>query len=151
MKIEIYSKGIYKIFINKEIIKVVDLNNRDSIVKCVKNILYKLKTRLGLNGFYKIKVFPHEKIGLFLEVIKLDDSDYSNSLDLRVVVYMEDKFYFETADYFVIEKCNDKRYMDGLFYCLVDDSFEDVLAKVEFGKFIYGKEVNKVLNNGIVL
>lgn len=146
-----YSKGIYKIFINKEITKVVDLNDRDSIIKCVKNILYKLKTRLGLNGFYKIKVFPNDKIGLFLEVIKLDDSDYSNSLDLRVVVYMDDKFYFETDDYFVIEKYNDKRYLDGLFYCLVDDFFDETIAMVEFGKFIYGKEVNKVLNNGIVL
>ncbi|MDO5393909.1 MAG: hypothetical protein Q4F33_04830 [Mycoplasmatota bacterium] len=151
MKIEICEKGIYKIFVNKEIIKNVDYESRDEIVNCVKDILYKLKLRLGLCGFYKIKVFPHNKIGIFLEAIKLDDSEYSNSLDLRVVVYMDERFYFETDDYFVIKECNDKRYFEGLFYCLVDDNFDPFIAKVEFGKFIYGKDVNKVLNNSIIL
>lgn len=151
MKIEIGGKGIYKIFINKEYLRKIDLDNRDSIVKCVKDILCRLKIRLGLSGFYKVKVFPHNKIGLFLEVIKLDESEYSNSLDLRVVVYMDERFYFETADYFIIEKFNDKRYMDGMFYCQVDENIDDIYAMVEFGRFIYGKEVNKVLNNSLIL
>ena len=52
----------------------------------------------------------------------------------------------ETDDYEVIEKCNDKRYKDGRFYCIVDDSFNSVLEKVEFGNFIYGKDGKFSLN-----
>ncbi len=144
-------KDVYNIFMNREYIKKVDLDNRDEIIKCVKDVLYKLKFKLGLCGFYKIKVFSHNKIGIFLEAIKLDDSEYSNSLDLRVVVYTDEKFYFETDDYFFIEKYNDKRYSNEKFYCLVDEDFDKVLEGSEFGRFIYGKEVNKVLNNSLIL
>lgn len=151
MKIEMCGKDIYNIFVCKDYVKNIDYFVREDIVKCVRDIIYKLKLRLGLRGFYKIKVFPQGKIGLFLEVIKLDESDFSSSLDLRIVVYMDEKIYFETDDYYKIENCNDKRYLEGSFYCIVDDDFEPVLEKVEFGRFIYGKEVNKILNNSLIL
>ena len=63
----------------------------------------------------------------------------------------DEEYYFETDDYDVIKECNDIRYMDGLFYCVVDDSFDRILEKVEFGRFIYGKEVINLLNNSKVL
>ena len=62
-----------------------------------------------------------------------------------------EKIYFETEEYEIIKNCNDKRYMDERFYCIVDDSFDLVLEKVEFGNFIYGKDVIKVLNNSKIL
>lgn len=151
MKIEMCGKDIYNIFVNRVYIKNIDLSIREDIVKCVKEIIFRVRNRLGLRGFYKIKVFPQDKIGLFLEIIKLDDNEISNNLDLRIVVYMDEKFYFETNDFFRIENCNDKRYFDGLFYCIVDDDFDLVLEKVEFGRFIYGKEVNNLLNNSLIL
>jgi len=151
MKIEIFGKDCYKIFINKEYVKNIDIKNRDELVKYIKEFLCKLKIRLYLHGFYKVKVFPQEKVGIFLDVIKLDDSDFSSNLDLRVVIYMDEKFYFETNDYFIIEECNDKRFLNGLFYCVVDDQFNEVLNYCEFGRFIYGKDVNKLLNNSIIL
>ena len=40
---------------------------------------------------------------------------------------------------------------DKMFFCLVDESFEELLEKVEFGNFIYGKDVNKLLNNSRLL
>lgn len=151
MKIEMCGKDIYTVFINRNYIKNVDFLNREDIVKCVKEVIFKVRGRLGLRGFYKIKVFPQDKIGMFLEIIKLDDNEISNNLDLRIVVYMDEKFYFETNDFFKIENCNDKRYFEGLFYCIVDDDFDSVLEKVEFGRFIYGKEVYNLLNNSLIL
>ena len=90
-------------------------------------------------------------IGVFLEVIKLDDIEFSNNLDLRILIINDDKFYFETEEYELIKFCNDKRFKDGLFYCVVDDSFDNILEKVEFGRFLCGKEVINLLNNSLIL
>ena len=113
--------------------------------------MFKIKNRLNLRGFYKLKVYLNSKIGIFLDVNKLDDIDLTNNLDLRILVLDDVDFYFETDDYDVIKNCNDKRYKDGHFYCIVDDSFDELLEKVEFGRFIYGKEVINLLNNSLVL
>lgn len=151
MKIEMLTKDSYKIFVNKLYIKDIDLNDKDVIILAVKDIIQKLKQRLQLRGFYKVKVFPSKNIGLFIEIIQLEDLEFSNNLDLRVVVYFDEKIFFETEDYFVIQKYDSIIFFDDKFYCLIDDYFEDLLEIVEFGRFIYGKEVINLLNKGTIL
>ena len=151
LKIESYGKNDYKIFINSSYTKELDYLNKDELIIFIKKFIVKLKNKLSLRGFYKIRVYPKGKIGMFLDVTKLDDIDLTNNLDLRVMIMYDEDFYFETDDYDVIKDCNDIRYLDGLFYCVVDDSFDRLLEKVEFGKFIYGKDVIKLLNNSKIL
>lgn len=151
MKIECCGNCGYNIFINKEYVRGIDLLNKDDVVKFIKNYIFKFRSRLKLCGFYKIKVFVHKSVGLFLEITKLDDLDLSSSLDLRIIVFYDETVYYETNDYFLIEKCNDIRFFDGKFFCIVDDYFDEVIKKCEFGRFIYGKEIINLLNNGIIL
>lgn len=151
LRIESYGKNDYKIFINSSYTKDLDYLNKDEVIGFIKLFILKLKNKLSLRGFYKIRVYPKNKIGVFLDITKLDDIDLSNNLDLRVMIMYDEEYYFETDDYDVIKECNDIRYMDGLFYCVVDDSFDRILEKVEFGRFIYGKEVINLLNNSKVL
>lgn len=151
MKIEMLTKDSYRIFVNKLYIKDVNLDEKEAIILAVKDIIQKIKQKLQLRGFYKVKVFPNKNIGLFIEIIQLEDLEFSNNLDLRVVVYFDEKFYFETGDYFTIQKYDNVMFFDDKFYCLIDDSFEDMLEIVEFGRLIYGKEVTNLLNNGTVL
>ena len=151
MKIEISGKNNYNIFINRNYIGNVDLSSKEELAGFIKSFILGIREKLNLRGFYKVKVFPHDSIGLFVELIKLDELEFSNNLDLRVIVYLNEKIFFETDDYFLIEDCNDKRYLDGKFFCIVDDYFESLLSKVEFGRFIYGKEVINLLNKGKVL
>lgn len=151
MKIEMLTKDSYRIFVNKLYIKDVNLDEKEAIILAVKDIIQKIKQKLQLRGFYKVKVFPNKNIGLFIEIIQLEDLEFSNNLDLRVVVYFDEKFYFETEDYFTIQKYDNVMFFDDKFYCLIDDSFEDMLEIVEFGRLIYGKEVTNLLNNGTVL
>ena len=151
MKIEVLGKDDYIIFLTKEYLGDIDLVQKENLISFIKNYILKLKRYLSLSGFYKVKVFPQDKIGVFLELLKLDDMDLSNNLDLRIIIMQDQKFFFETEDYDLIKNYNDKRYYDGHFYCVVDDSFDGILEKVEFGRFIYGKEVNNLLNNGLIL
>lgn len=150
MKIEVVSKDNFSIFINNCYIDLVNYEDRDKLVEVVKKIIKRLKNRLNLRGFYKLKVFVNKNIGLFVDVIKIDDLDYSNVLDLRVIVFLEDKIYFETDDYFLIEKAKRIRFYNDKFYCLADD-IDNIYDFIEFGRFIYGNEAIKMLNNSILV
>ena len=151
MKIEVSGKNNYNIFINRQYTGNMDFFNKEELISFIKEFILKIRSRLNLRGFYKVKVFPQNYVGLFIELIKLDDLEFSNNLDLRVIVCFDEKFFYETDDYFLIENCNEKRYLDRKFFCIVDDCFEEILSKVEFGRFIYGKEVINLLNKGRVL
>ena len=58
-------------------------------------------------------------------------------------------FYFQTVDYFVIENVDNVRYFNNKYYCLASDVLVDRV--IEFGKFIYGDEVSKMLNGSILV
>lgn len=151
MKVEVCGKDSFSIFINRAYVKDIDFTIKDDVINFVRDFIVRLKTRLNLRGFYKIKVFPHDKVGFFLDVVKLDDMDMSNNLDLRIIIMSECDIFFETDNYELINTCNEKRYFDGLFYCIVDDSFDEILEKVEWGRFIYGREVVNLLTKGLIL
>lgn len=151
MKIEENGKGNYIIFINSEYMNKQCCSTKEEKVDFIKRFMLKMKNKLKLRGFYKIKVFIHDRIGMFLEAYKLDDIDITNNLDLRVIIMSDNDFYFETDDYEIISNCNEKRYKDGMFYCIVDESFDKILEKVELGRFIYGGEVINLLNNSLIL
>lgn len=151
MKIEVNGKNGYKIFINREYIKEVNFEEKDSISEFVKKYLIKIKDKLKLRGFYKVKVFPHKKLGLYLDIKQLEELEFSNNIDLRIIISLDEKFFFETDDYFLVSKYSNVRYLDGKFYCLIDDYFDEILEIVEFGDIIYGEEVINLLNKSIIL
>ena len=150
MNIKQISKDNYKIFIDKFYF-VTDLDEKEQIIDFVKDIIMKKRKILNLRGFYKVLVYVNKKIGMFLDMIKLEDSSYFNNLDLRVIVNCDSEIYFETEDYFFIANGKDIRYLDGKFYLLVDDSFMEKIENEEFGRFIYGEDVINVLANGVIL
>lgn len=150
MKIETYGKENFSIFINSCYIKKDIYNDKDSLVKYIKDYLFKMRNRLNLRGFYKVRVYYKIGIGVFMDINKLDDLDLANNLDLRIII-TDDDIYFETDDYFLIGKFNDKRFMNNKFYCIVDDKFGDITYFSELGRFIYGKEVVNLLNNSKIL
>ena len=128
MKINRINNTDYKIYYYDSI----DNNN---IYDEVKRIIKRIQKRLKLNGFYKVLVI-NKSIGLFLELKRLDDSFYKNTLDLKIEVVDID-VYYETTDYFIIKDLSNIKYKDGMYYCIVDDSFDEILEKVEFGNFIF--------------
>lgn len=150
MKIETYGKDNFSIFINNHYIKDDIYDDKDNLIKYIKNYLLNMRRKLNLRGFYKVRVYYKKIIGVFMDINKLDDLDLVSNLDLRIIV-ADDDIYFETDDYFFIEKFNDKRFMNNKFYCIVDDNFGDITYFSELGRFIYGKEVINLLNNSKIL
>ena len=130
MKIEKISNTDYRIYYYKSIF------DEKSLYNDIKELVKKIQKRLKLSGFYKVTVIS-KKIGLFLELKRLEDSFYKNTLDLKIEVKDAEVFY-QTTDYFIIKNLSNIKYKDGMFYCIVDDSFDEVLEKVEFGDFVFG-------------
>lgn len=129
MKIERVNNTDYKIYYYRDIIEEKD----------IKELIKKIQKRLKLNGLYKVIVIK-KKIGLFLELKRLEDTFYRNTLDLKIEV-RDSNVYFKTTDYFIIKDLSLVKYKDGIYYCIVDDSFDGILEKVEFGDFIFGNDI----------
>ncbi len=137
----IYMSNLYFNFSNYD---------KKKIVEEIKKIINQLKNKLNLKQFYKVKVYLNEKLGTFLDIIKLDDLDYSDTLDLRIIVLYDEKIYFETDNFFILKNLKNIKFFNDKYYCLVDDilNINDV---VDFGRFIYGLELRNVLSKAINL
>lgn len=136
MKIYKLNDGNYKVYYYKD-------NDE------VKEIIKRIQKRLKLNGFYKVLVI-NKKIGLFIELKRIEDNLYKNTLELKIDVIDSD-VYFKTKDYFVIKDLSNIRYKDEMYYCIVDESFDEILEKVEFGDFVFGYDIDDIMNNTYVI
>jgi len=128
MKIEKINDTDYRIYCYGV---VEDNNLYDSIKKLIK----KIQKRLKLSGFYKV-IAINKNIGLFMELKRLEDSFYKNAVDLKIEIKDLD-VYYRTTDYFMIKDLSHIKYKDGMYYCIVDESFDGILEKVEFGDFVF--------------
>ena len=143
MKIERINDKDYNIYYYEHIISNDNLNER------VKELLKKLQRKLKLNGFYKVIVINKE-IGLFFQLIHINDSFYKNNLDLKIDI-SNSNIYYKTKDYFIIKNSSNILYYDGYYYCVVDKSFDNILEKVEFGEFIFEEDILDIKNKTYVI
>ena len=142
MKIEHINYQQFLIFFNISYLNCIDFT-RDQLLEMVKQLLFKLQDRLLLHGFYKIKVYAHRKVGIFLDLLQIEEFEYSDALDFRITVYLDEKVYFKTDNYFIISDCKTVYFHKNFFYCDVDD-ISDIMSVIEFGSFVYGRELDMV-------
>lgn len=150
MKVEIVSSEEFSIFVNSLYAKITNYSDREEIIGVVKDIITKYKNKLKLRGFYKIKVYLDEKVGLFLDGVRLECLERLDAIDLRVVVYFDEDIYFKTDDYFVISDVSKIIYFDGNYYCKVKDIL-DIIKVIEFGEFVYGDYIEDMFYNGCLI
>ena len=141
MKINKLNDNLYKIYYYKDI-------NSD-LYEEVKRIIKSIQKKLKLNGFYKVLVI-NKKIGLFIELRKINNNFYKDMVELKIDI-KDYNVYFKTTDYFVIKDLSNIRYKDEMYYCVVDESFDEILEKVEFGDFIFGYDVEKIISETYVI
>mgnify|MGYP004615046303 FL=1 len=146
MKIVIISSEEFFVFVNSVYAKISDYSDKEEIIDVTKSIISKISTRLRMRGFYKIKVLVDPAVGLFIEGVQLENLERVNAVDLRVIVYFNEDIYFKTSDYFIIGDVPKVRYFDGDYYCLTRD-IPDINKVIEFGEFVYGSSILKMLYN----
>lgn len=150
MKIELVSKDSFNIFINIGYFKEVKFNDKDNIIDIVKDFILKMRHKLKMSGFYKVKVYVNKKVGMFLDIIKIEDIEFSNNIDLRVIVCLNEDIYFETDDYYILPNDIKMRYFHGKYYVNVND-VDNIYNILEFGRFIYGNQLKDIINKSKIL
>ncbi len=143
MKIYKLDDNGYKIYYYRGI------NNDKPLYDEVKELIKNIQKKLKLSGYYKVLVI-NKKIGLFIELKKLEDTFYRNTLELKIDI-KDSPIYFKTTDYFIIKGMSNIRYKDGMYYCIVDESFDEILEKVEFGDFIFGYDIEDIISDMYVI
>lgn len=150
MKIEFISNDSFSIFINKNYFKNVDYSDKECIIEVVKNLILKIKTKLNMCGFYKVKVYVNKKVGLFLDVIKIENIEFSNNVDLRVIVGLDEDIFYELDDILFLSRDIPIRKLNDKFYVNVND-IDNIYDILELGRYVYGDELRDVLNKSRML
>lgn len=151
MKVEKINDDLINIYFNPYYFKDIDLNNKLELIEVIKDLIKKAESRykLFLSGFYKIKVYPNKKLGVFLNIIKIDDNEFSNTTDFRIVIYPNEKFFLETELYELFNNV-EMRYCNNKFYIDIDD-VDNILPISDMVDVIYGSDVKKLLSNSIII
>lgn len=151
MKVEKINDDLINIYFNPFYFKDIDLNNKLELIEVIKDLIKKAESRykLFLSGFYKIKVYPNKKLGVFLNIIKIDDNEFSNTTDFRIVIYPNEKFFLETELYELFNNV-EMRYCNNKFYIDIDD-VDNILPISDMVDVIYGSDVKKILSNSIII
>lgn len=107
---------------------------------------YDLKKQYNyeFHGFYDVKIFC--KAGIYiLEFESIDEysrSDFNITILLNSIILYE----FEDSDLFNEEKI----YYKEKYYIEIDNVVDDIHL-FEYGNVIYGKKIDEILNNGILI
>lgn len=152
MRFEIVDDDCIDVFINKYNFRNFEIDQKDILLTTIKDLILKMNIRykLNLSGFYKIKVYPNDRLGVFLNIIKIDDNDFSNEAEFRIIVYNDEKFFLETEEVEIFDRKILKRYYNGKFYIDIDE-IDNIFSFIDMGNIIYGNDVKKMLVNSKIV
>lgn len=107
---------------------------------------YDLKHRYHyeFRGFYNVTIFCCD--GLY--VLDFESVDDYGSADFNITMLLNSVLLYEFEDSDII--VGEKVYYQGKFYVEAIDMIENVHF-FEYGNVVYGKRVEKILNNGILV
>ena len=144
MRVETISDEYIKIFINLFYIDSFDISKNELALR-IKKILDKVNMRykLYLDGFYKVNCYINKKLGIFIDLIKIDDNEFSKGVDYRIVIYDNNKFYLECND-IDIKNYKIKKYNNS-FYIDIDNMDNN---DIDISSIIYGKNADKIFLSG---
>ena len=93
-------------------------SNEDNIITKIKNIFlnYNHKYHLLDPGFYEVEVYNHHIIGTILKVEKIDAFDFSEGIDLKIIIKDKIKAYLSLIDPLDFPKFKSKIDIDTITY-----------------------------------
>lgn len=146
MKLESNSDNSYVVFLNAKYIDNINYSSKEEIGPFLKKTIVKLKSiyNLTLKGFYEVNFYINKKIGIFIELNRVEEYDFDTSdVDLKIIVHFDNTCYFKTDNYDYISDYSKIKYLKEYYYLNVEDVDETDIIKIsEFGEFIYGDNLN---------
>lgn len=101
MNIKFIDDLTFNIYIKKEKLKNVNIENKDEIEKYLKTLISNLKSKykLIIEGFYDVNVYVDKYYGIILNFNKekLDYYDYFNGIEMNITI-KETSFLYKVND-----------------------------------------------------
>lgn len=119
----------------------------DKISIFLKDIFLLLSDVYSINlfGYFKVDIYIDKKIGIFIEIDRLDDYvSYNKKIDTKVMI-IDDGFYLKTNDLSKIYKYK-KIYSYNNNYYISTKDVDNITDIVEFCDLVY-KDFDLFLNN----
>lgn len=113
------------------------------LFKYLNDELYK-RFDYTFEGFYDVYIYTKKGIYIF-EFNRIDD--YGRK-DFNVTLFQNSNILYKFEDIDLV--AGNKAYYKGYFYVEIEDVLDDIRL-FEYGSIVYGKEVNEVLNKGLLL
>lgn len=152
MRLEEISSGNYQIYVNQGCYQNLDISKKEVIADYAKELVLKLRHHFGISlyGFYEMKIYVADSIGMFIYLKRLDDEDdYFSSLDLKVMIFLHQKFYLKTPNFDFISTCPTILYSKGYYY--IELSSINLFFYLELGEIVLECMEQERLKNALVI
>lgn len=120
----------------------------ETFYRDIKEIFQKIQKRLKLKGFYRV-IVTRKKIGVFMQLILIEDSFYKDIVDLKIEEDDSCEIYYRTEDYFLLKDFSSILFIENMYYVLVNDEFDSIYEKIEFGDFVFASSIPDLLKKAI--
>lgn len=104
----------------------------------------KHKYNYEFHGFYDVNIFCSDK----LYVLEFNNIDDYGRIDFDITMLLNTVLLYEFEDEEIFK--GEKIYYQDKFYIEIDNVINDIHL-FEYGNIIYGKQVDEILNNGILV
>lgn len=133
MKIEFNDDKIVIYYYDKKL-NINDINNLNNEIK---KLIIKLIKKYHISlGYYKVTIYNNEYYGNILEIKKIYENNYQETIDLKIVVFKDVTMYFEFDDnYFDLANKN-IFYKNGKYYININKNI-NIIDYLEYGRVIY--------------
>jgi hypothetical protein len=160
MKLEVYNKTHFSVFLNKHYLKDINFNKMVNIELFLKKIIINLNKYYNLNmeGYYNVLIYVNNLYGIVIELMKIDD-DYiklfNKKIDMKITFNLDSIFLFKLNDYFLLNELKISKkeiyYYENNFYLnILNKEINELLMMklLEHTEIIYGDKVYEILEYG---
>jgi hypothetical protein len=162
MKIEHVNDYNFYIYLNKDYLLDLKLEDKDCVEKYFKKMFLNLKNNhhLDIYGYYNIKVYANKHYGIIIDVFKLSNDYFklpNNKVDMKIMIDNDNLFLYELDDYFFTYKYkkNIKNiyFKDQKYYVELNDDIDPLfyLYLMEHSNIIFDDEVYDILTTSLKL
>ncbi len=161
MKI-VFENDKIKIYLNREYLKKIDVDNILMLEKYLKKVFLKLKHhyQIEIKGYYELKILYDRFYGLGLDLNKYNfeyEDFFESQVDLDLTIDKTNFFLYQIEDPFIINnkilpKVRIYMYNKKLYLKLESDlSILEMGRLLEFSNLISGDKVDKIVDKGKII
>jgi hypothetical protein len=158
MKIQTPNNDLTVIYLNKYYLKDFDYNDKTSVEKYLKKLIFNLKKNynFSINGFYNLNIYTNKDYGMIVDINRIDeDFLFNNIIDMKVVFHFNNDFLYEIDDYYlknqIIYQGNIYFYNNKYYLNIINIDELNLTKLLEFSNIIYNDKIKDILSDGILI